>query len=240
MSESKNKILENIRQGLEKTANSPKEKKGKSIKLSKFVLEDTIDVVFASNFTQAGGYFFYCETFDAFFTYLKDITQKRNWHNIYCWNNELVDYFQHQDFRPIRIGHILDKAHAGLTTCDFLIAENGGIMISAQLPCGRMLPIYPPNWLVIATVSQLLESREQAWLKIQEKYTEQPPTIVSVISKTSHTRLFEGKSMKGGIGPQNIFLFLIEDEKLNIPKIEWKLDRLKKQTEEEAKDAREE
>jgi len=240
MSESKNHILQKIRKGLEE-AKIPQNSQSKNpIKLSKFVLEDTIDVEFASTFTQAGGYFFYCEKFENFFAYLIDIAKKRNWYNIYCWNNDLVEYFQRQDFRSIRIGHILDKAHAGITTCDFLIAENGGIMVSSQLPCGRMLPIYPPNWLIVATVSQLVESKEMAWQKIKEKYTDQNPTMISVISNSAQTRLFEGRIQKGGIGPQNIFLFLIDDDnELVIPQIESKLDRMTKENLENKQDTKE-
>ena len=227
MSDSKIAILDNIRKGLKMTATKKLPSK-KPITFSKFILEDAIDVAFASNFTHTGGYFFYCEDFKAFFTYLKDISAKRNWRNIYCWNNELVEYFQSQDFRPVRIGHILDKAHAGLTTCEFIIAENGGIMVSSQLPCGRMLPIYPPNWLVIATVGQLVESQEKAWQKIKEKYNEQPLTMVSMINKNAQTRVFEGRPNKGGVGPQNIFLFLLDEETLEIPKIESRFDQWKK------------
>lgn len=229
MSDSKVTILENIRIGLKNTSAKPPSKEAPPIHLSKFVLEDTIDVVFASNFTQAGGYFIYCEDFDAFYKHLKSIIQKQEWHNVNCWNPQLLEFFQNQDYRPIRIGHLLDKAHAGLTTCDFLIAENGSIMISAGLPCGRMLPIYPPNWLIIATMGQLLENKEMAWAQIKDKYPERPPTMVSMIGNAAHTRLFEGKTMKGGIGPQNIFLFLIDDEILEVPKVVSRLDQLKKE-----------
>jgi len=178
--------------------------------LPRSIPKDSADAVFANNFTQNGGLFFYCENKERFFEALTKVVKERKWYNVHCWNPELTSFFQNRDFRLIRIGHILDKAHAGLTTCEFIIAENGSIMVSSALSCGRMLPIYPPNWLVIASVAQLCETQKEAWNSLAQKH-EKIPTMISVIQKSAFTQAFTGETLKGGIGPEKIYLFLVEE-----------------------------
>lgn len=207
--EARKNILARINKGLTKNVEGVSELEA-PILLPRSIPEDSADEVFANNFTQNGGLFFYCEDKEHFFETLKKVALKKGWYNIHCWHADLITFFQNRDFRFIRIGHILDKAHAGLTTCEFIIAENGSIMISAAQPCGRMLPIYPSNWVVIASVDQLCETQKEAWNSLAQKH-EEIPTMISVVQRAAFTEALTGETLKGGIGPEQIYLFLVEE-----------------------------
>ncbi len=177
------------------------------------------DIEFAENFTQNGGKFVYCEDFEHFYKIFKWLSNEKSWRNIHCWHPQLVEFFQQIDFRKCKIGHILDRSHAGIMTCDAIIAQTGSIVLSSALPCGRSLGTFPKSIIVLATLEQVVKDFRSALQLIERKY-EIPPTMIGTITGPAKNRTISMKSMEGGVGPIDVYLFFIDAVQLIMPKIE--------------------
>ncbi len=208
--ENKQKILGNIRAALEQKTPKPYPE----LELPKSFYaeaEETLDMLFIQRFTNLSGQFIYCEDESDFLSNFMALADQKKLEYIYCWDEELQQLFQNIDFRKCRIGRNLDKAHAGLTFCEALIAQTGSIVVSSGLAAGRQLPIFPPIHLVIGYTSQLVYSIDKALNLLQSKYGQYQPSFVSVISGPSRTADIEKTLVLGAHGPKEVYLFLIED-----------------------------
>jgi|GEM_PF-964328 len=211
---SRNTILAQIRSGLQQFPASlpyPDIDTQMSI-LKKAKTDESIDIEFAVNFTQNEGRFIYCEDKEEFHKHLKDISRKTGWRYIYCWQNELIDFLQEKDFRQCKIGHRLDKAHAGITTCEALVADTGSIIFSSDLQAGRSLAIFPPVWIVVATVNQVKKNLKRALKDFNDKYPETWPSMLSIVSGPASTQSMGMQKISGGMGMQEIHLFFLDTE----------------------------
>lgn len=213
-SSSRNTILAQIRSGLQQFPSSlPYPNIDMQVPLLKRAKTDeSVDIEFAVNFTQNEGRFIYCEDKDVFHKHLKDIAKKTDWRYIYCWQDQLIQFLQKKDFRQCKIGHRLDKAHAGITTCEALIADTGSIIFSSDLQAGRSLAIFPPVWIVVATVNQVKKNLKKALKDLNEKYPENWPSMLSIVSGPASTQSMGMKKINGGMGIQEIYLFFLDIE----------------------------
>jgi len=172
-------ILLNIKEGLGKTASIP----FPDVDVEKPMFAPSLespDIEFAEKFVAKGGGFEYCENLDQFHECLTSMVVENKWTNVHCWNPLLVRYLQKKDFRNCRIGHVLDRAHAGLTTCESFIADTGSIVMSSGLSAGRALSVFPKVWLVVATIDQVCKNKAEALKRIEEKYDEAPSAVTFI------------------------------------------------------------
>ncbi len=211
---SRNTILQRIREGIQQKTPLPYPNLD-SIPMTNQEVAPDIET-FAINFTNNEGRFIYCENSEDFHKKLKEVAKKVGWKYVYCWHKTLVSFLQQKDFRNCKIGHRLDKAHAGLTPCESLIMDTGSILYSSALQSGRSLAILPPVWLVIASSQHVVTSLSQAFKNLQTKYPDGFPSMLNLVSGHAYTQSIGMKKIKAGMGPQEIYLFYVED-------MEWDL-----------------
>lgn len=168
------------------------------------------DVTFATRFSEAGGKFVYCESAAELLQSLQALTEHKGWRNLHCWDEQLQAFFASNDFRPCRIGKKLDKADAGITRCEALIARTGSILVSSGNPAGRTLSVYPPAHLVIAKPSQIVYDIEDGLSLIKQKYQGNLPSMISLATGPSRTADIEKTLVLGAHGPSEVFLFLVD------------------------------
>jgi L-lactate dehydrogenase complex protein LldG len=140
---SKERILKNIRQALIHPTDVP----FPNLDTSSTVYQspdDSLDVIFAEEFTKIQGNFIYSENEEDFITQLNSLAEKNNWQNIYTWEFNLQDLLQKHGFKKLRVGNSLDKADAGITSCECLVARTGSILLTSRKESGRALPIFLP------------------------------------------------------------------------------------------------
>ncbi len=201
-------ILLNIKDGLAKYTPMP----FPNIDNSKPLFEtsrESPDIDFAEKFVANGGCFEYCEEESHFFERLKALVALNRWTNVHCWNPLLTRYLQKRDFRNCRIGHVLDRAHAGLTTCESFISDSGSIVMSSALSAGRALAVFPKVWLVVATIDQVRKTKAEAMELLAEKYKEYPSSITLVTGPVQN-RAISLKNYRVGMSPSQIYFFLID------------------------------
>ena len=173
--------------------------------------EEGLDVMFAQQFTAIQGNFIYCENKMEFIKSLNTLCDEKGWNHLYAWERELQTMFQDHDFRRCRIGVGLDKADAGVTLCEMLVARTGSILLSSRQESGRALSIFPPVHITVAYTSQLVYDLKDGLQQVMQKYEGNMPSMINIATGPSRTADIEKTLVLGAHGPKEVFVFLIED-----------------------------
>ena len=206
---SKERILKNIRAALIHPTDQP----FPNIDTTSSVYQqpaESLDIIFAEHFTAIQGNFIYCEDEKNFIDQLNSLSEKNNWQNLYAWEFILQDLLQKNLFKRLRVGKGLEKADAGITTCECLVARTGSILVSSKKESGRTLSVSPPVHIVVAYNSQLCYDLKEAIQYVMEKYSGNLPSMISLASGPSRTADIEKTLVLGAHGPKEVYVFYID------------------------------
>ncbi|MBV8970600.1 MAG: LUD domain-containing protein [Verrucomicrobia bacterium] len=106
----------------------------------------------------------------------------------------------------------LEPVAAGITACDCLVAQTGGILISALSAGGRALSVLPPHHVVIAKRSQLVADLPAALALAAERYKPKWPSYIGFITGPSRTGDIERILVLGAHGPRKLTVLLLPDD----------------------------
>jgi len=201
---SKERILKNIRAALIQPTDQPFPNIDSTSSVYQ-APEDSLDVIFAEQFTKIQGNFVYCENEKNFIDQLNSLAEKNNWQNIFAWEFALQGLLQKNSFMRLRVGNNLEKADAGITTCECLVARTGSILVSSRKESGRALPIFPPVHIVLAYNNQLYYDLKEALQYVVEKYNGNIPSMISIASGPSRTADIEKTLVLGAHGPKEVY-----------------------------------
>jgi L-lactate dehydrogenase complex protein LldG len=209
-STSKEKVLKRIRKALlnkstEALANVDFESSIYSIP------DESLEVIFAQNFTEAGGKFVFCLDYNDCIDNLIYLAKENNWTEIFCQEEPLQELLDIGELPHSSNPDDYSKLQACITTCEFLIAQTGSIVISSKQTSGRKTPFSFPLHLVIAFTSQLMSETKSALKNMTVKYPLQLPSFISIINGPSKTTAIGNTINIGALGPKEVYVFLIDD-----------------------------
>lgn len=101
-----------------------------------------------------------------------------------------------------------ENIDAGITGCEFLVAHTGSAVVSSAQEGGRRIFAFPPVHIIIASEKQLADYLETAYKKIFEKYGQQIPSLITVITGPSRTADIEKTLVLGAHGPKELHIFI--------------------------------
>jgi L-lactate dehydrogenase complex protein LldG len=168
-------------------------------------------VTFAEEFTKVSGKFVFCQNHSEFIASLKLLITEFKWQHIFCAEEKIKELLIDANIPFYHDDADLLPTDAGITFCEYLIARLGSIMVSSAHLSGRRLNVYPPVHIVVAYVSQLVPDLIDSLTKIQERYKDNMPSLISVITGPSRTADIEKTLIMGAHGPKEIYCFLIDD-----------------------------
>lgn len=171
-------------------------------------MNDTPDVNFAQEFTKVGGVFIYCENESEVASTLSALYTECQWHNVYCSEPEIQFALTQAGVPFDSDEESIQKMSVGITSCEFVIARLGSIMVSSKN--SRRLNVYPEVHVVIAYVHQLVDDLKDAFDAVQKKYSGKLPSLLSVITGPSRTADIEKTLVMGAHGPKELFVILVE------------------------------
>jgi len=209
-STSREKILKKIRNALINKTENPYP----SLDIDSSVypgLQDPVDITFAQEFTKVAGKFVYCETETDLHDNLINLVADKKWTQIICLENIIKSILNKAGIPFSDEEKDFLECQVGITSCEFLIARFGSIMISNGLESGRRLNVYPENHIVIARSSQIVPELRDAITGINEKYHGRLPSFVSLITGPSRTADIEKTLVMGAHGPKELYVFLIDE-----------------------------
>ena len=209
---SREKVLKKLRNALINRSESPYP----SLDLTSSVykeFEDALDITFAMEFSKVNGKFIYCENEKDLQENLISLIGEKKWNQVFCAEPEIKETLADAGIPFISMESEFIQMDAGITYCEYLIARLGSIMVSSRQSSGRRLNVYPENHIVIARSSQIVPDLKDALNNIKEKYKNNFPSMISVITGPSRTADIEKTLVMGAHGPRELYVFLIDEEK---------------------------
>jgi L-lactate utilization protein LutB len=167
-----------------------------------------VDELFTVNFNQNGGKFLYSESLEEAPEFLQKILEENNWKDktALILNSKLKQKFKNfewQTTKNINDGYFL------FTTCEYLIANDGSLLISSNQIAEKKLKELPKNFIVFASTSQIVQTIGQGLQGIKVKNKKKIPSNITTIK---HFKIDdEANFMNYGSSTKNLYLLLLED-----------------------------
>ena len=206
---SKENILKKIRQALAHPVPVPfsKSEGNNSVFLQP---EDDLEVEFANEFTRLLGKFAFCLNEKDLQFQLKQLFSEQKWKNIYCVEEKLIRLISDLPGEKINQSTLYD-CDASVTSCEYLIARTGSIVLSSAQQQGRTVSVYAPVHICIAYVDQLVYDIKEGLQLIKEKYQGNIPSMITFATGPSRTADIEKTLVVGVHGPKEVYLFLVDE-----------------------------
>ncbi|MEM6722362.1 MAG: LUD domain-containing protein [Bacteroidota bacterium] len=167
-----------------------------------------IDEKFTINFRKNGGKFLYCDSFTDVYDSLENILMENNWEgkDVLCFDEPLQERFDNFDMKFSRINM---NASFFLAPCEYLIADNGSILVCSNQIKEKKLNDLPDNFVILAHTSQLKGTIGEGLRGIKNKYKSNIPSNITTIK---HFQVQEEKDfLSYGSSSKNLYLLLLED-----------------------------
>ncbi len=208
---SKENILKKIRAALVETTPIPfKNSEGNSNLFE--APHDDLAVIFAEEFTKLDGKFIYVENHKELTQTILALLQKMQFEKVYCVENDLENIFTNNGWQwPMY--EDLASCDVSITTCEYLVARTGTIVLSSALPQGRTASVYAPIHICVAYASQMVYDTKDALINLKQKYNNQLPSFLTFATGPSRTADIEKTLVKGIHGPKEVFCILVETNK---------------------------
>jgi len=208
VSPSKENILKKIRQALSESTPIPfPQSEGNSSVFQPSQQE--LEMEFAEEFSKLLGKFIFCIDKKELTASLKQLIAQKEWTKIYCCENELKKVLQQNDFNAFTNVAVKD-CDASITSCEFLVARTGSIIMSAAQESGRTVSVYAPVHICIAFTNQLVYDVKDGLLAIKEKYGATLPSLITFATGPSRTADIEKTLVTGVHGPKEVYVFLVD------------------------------
>ena len=166
---------------------------------------------FTFNFTENGGKFLYCENKSECDSFFSQIIDENQWENveILCYDDPLLDFFKDKSRLNVSKTNLNSKFF--LTTCEFLVAIDGSLLICDKQIKSHKVNDLPSNFIVFAKISQFTETLSGGLNGIKSKYPNNLPTNITTI-KNFNSQIKENNNfLTYGSAAKNLYLLLLED-----------------------------
>lgn len=167
-----------------------------------------IDEQFTINFKANGGKFLYCENMQEIKQVFQYILSENKWDN----NKVLIfDKQLHELFKGFRLNKTdrISESTFFLSTCEYLISDDGSLLISSNQIAEKKLNELPDNFVIYATTSQFVQNIGEGLRGIKDKNKDKIPTNITTIK---HFKTLEDKDfLTYGSSSKNLYLLLLED-----------------------------
>ena len=168
-------------------------------------IDTTPDTLFVENFKAKGGKFLYCDQQEEVLSFLQNIFRENAWESALCKDKSL-----NENLSVLGIP-IDEKATVFYTTCEHLIVEDGSILFSSNQLKEMKLAQYPINFIVFATTSQLIQSKDKALTSIKYRFKKEIPSNISAIKDYMPHKKDPNFLNYGNTNSKNLYLLLFED-----------------------------
>ncbi|OZV66821.1 LUD domain-containing protein [Winogradskyella aurantia] len=166
------------------------------------------DERFTINFKANGGKFLYCENMDEIKDSFNSILEENNWQDekVFLIDERLKALFK--DFN-INTTKLVSESAYFLSTCEYLISDDGSLLISSNQIAEKKLQELPDHFIIYATTSQFVENIGEGLKGIKAKSKSTIPTNITTIK---HFKTVDDKDfLTYGSSAKNLYLLLLED-----------------------------
>lgn len=169
--------------------------------------KDSLDLVFAKNFTESGGRFIYLDEYSSIKEIYEKIIKENQWeHKNVCSLDS--DISKNLDLRLIRnIDN--ENVKALVSGCEFLLSNTGRILICNKQIKNNKIEDLPQVVIILAKLDQFVSDLSEGMSKLKNKYKTKFPTNISTI--VVKNKLNEDNFLTYGNSAKDIYLILSDD-----------------------------
>ena len=166
-----------------------------------------VDEKFTYNFKKNGGKFIYCENLEEVKEQFLNILEENDWFecNAYCFEEKLYSLLEENklNFRNATNPKFI------FSGCENLIADEGSVLLSSNQIKQHKPGDLPGNIIILATTSQIIETKSDGLRGIKKKYNKEYPTNITTIKYFEKAK--DEDFLQYGSAPKNLYLLLLED-----------------------------
>ena len=166
-----------------------------------------VDEKFIFNFKKNGGKFLYCENASEIKDHFENILEENDWfeNEAICYESKLFNLLDEN-----KINYDKPKNPVFLlASCENLIADEGSILFSSNQIKQNKPNELPTNIIIIASISQIIDSKSDGLSVIKKKYLKDYPTNITTM-RYFEKAVEENFTNYGSIA-KNLYLLLLED-----------------------------
>ncbi|WP_205509506.1 LutC/YkgG family protein [Longitalea arenae] len=164
---------------------------------------------FAERFTKLQGKFVFCENYKELASQLNQVIASNKWDKIFCKEEGLRKTLAENQFNNYSYND-LSTCDTAITSCEWLVARTGSIVMTAAQESGRTVSVYAPVHICIGHASQLVYDVKDALAKAREKYAGNLPSLITFATGPSRTADIEKMLVVGVHGPKEVYVFLVD------------------------------
>ena len=168
-----------------------------------------LDERFTVNFKKNGGKFLYCDSPEEVYHHFNNILSENQWQEtkILSYNKALQKKFENYNIAYTEVKDDFTSAFFGL--CEYLIADTGAILLSANQIREKKPKELPDHFIILATTSQIVGTIGEGMRGIKHKYGNKIPANITTIKHFETTA--EKDFLTYGSSSKNLYLLLLED-----------------------------
>jgi L-lactate dehydrogenase complex protein LldG len=200
----KNNILKKIRTALAHPTPLPFPKsEGADIPVQP--QQQDLVVEFAEQFSALQGKFIFCLDDQELKESFEKLRYQNQWTALFCIDKSLQQKLDLKNLHPD-----LDSCEASVTGCEYVVARTGSLVLSPN-NSGRTTSVYAPIHICIAYTSQLVYDIKDALDRLNLKYKQNFPSLITLATGPSRTADIEKTLVVGVHGPKEVYCFIVDD-----------------------------
>ncbi len=166
-----------------------------------------VDDLFTFNFKKNGGKFIYCENLNEVREQFENILEENDWFEseVLCFEPKLFNLLDENKLNYTNP----TEPRFFFASCENLIADEGSVLFSSNQIKHKKPDELPDNIVILATTSQILESKGDGLRTIKKKYDKDYPTNITTIKYFEKVQ--EEDFLTYGSCAKNLYLLLLED-----------------------------
>lgn len=143
---------------------------------------------------------------------ISELIKINQWGEIACLEENLRKLLDAGGFSINMMASLTEGTDVVITGCEYLAANLGSVIVSSAQAGSRRMFAFPPVHLVVAHQSQVIETLEMAYSLTMNKYGQQLPSMITVITGPSRTADIEKTLILGAHGPKYLHVFILDEE----------------------------
>lgn len=166
-----------------------------------------VDELFTFNFKKNGGKFIYCEDLSEVKEQFENILEENDWFegDALCYDTKLFSLLEENKLNFTNPS----QPNFFLAGCENLIADEGSVLFSSNQIKQKKPNELPDNIVILATTSQILETKSDGLRVIKKKYDKDYPTNITTIKYFEKVQ--DEDFLTYGSCAKNLYLLLLED-----------------------------
>lgn len=166
-----------------------------------------VDELFTFNFKKNGGKFIYCENLSEVRDQFENILEENDWFegDALCYDTKLFSLLEENKLNFTNPS----QPNFFLAGCENLIADEGSVLFSSNQIKQKKPNELPDNIVILATTSQILETKSDGLRVIKKKYDKDYPTNITTIKYFEKVQ--DEDFLTYGSSAKNLYLLLLED-----------------------------